>query len=726
MGAQNTGASRRQFIKASASAAGLVLSFRLTSRAEAAQTGPATPLNAFVRIGADGIVTIQAKNPDMGQGVKTALPMIIAEELDVPWENVRIEDAAADKSRFGLQLSGGSMSVGTNWNQMRQVGAVARAMLIEAAALAWNCPASDCATTPGKVIHKASGRTADYGVLARQCAGLTPPDPKTVPLKDPKDYRIVGKPAVQYDTDRINSGAPLFGIDVRVPGMLYATYAKAPVFGARVRSADLAAAKAVGGVRDAFVVEGGDDHMGFVSGVAVVADSSWAARKGREALNIKWAEHPSAANSSEGFRAKARELAAAPPHHTDRNDGDVDKALAGAAKVVEAAYEYPFLAHACMEPMNCTVQFKDGKLIMWLPTQVPEMIREPVAKHLGMKPEDVTIHMIRMGGSFGRRTRPDYAIEAVEIARRAGAPVQLLWTREDDIQHDFFRPAGFHFLKAGLDASGKIVGLRHHCVIHAEGQTPSSVYYVAPKEFPADVVENVRVDRSMIPMGVPVGPWRAPNGNNASFVMQGFIDELAEAAGIDPLTFRLQLLGDRTWIGKPGAYNGERMRGVLQAVAEMSGWRGRKAEPGVGMGMAFHLDHGGYVAEVVKARVDKDGAVKVLKVWAAVDVGSVIVNPSGAVSQVQGAVIDGLSAALYQKITVKDGQVEQSNFADYRLLRIDEAPEVEVRFVRTDNPPTGLGEPGLPPAMPALANAIFAATGKRIRSLPVDPEFLKA
>ena len=719
--------SRRGFIQASVSAGGLLIAFQLAPAARAAE-GRGAALGAFVRIAPDGTVTIMSKNPDMGQGVGTSLPMIIAEELDVAWENVRIEQAPNDEKSFGRQMSGGSRSTPANFDDLRRVGAVARAMLVQAAALAWNCPTGECVTAPGKVVHKASGRSAAYGPLALQCAAVATPDPKAVPLKDPSAYRILGKPTAQYLTPEIVTGAPLFGIDVRRPGMLYATYEKAGVFGARVVSANLEAAKAVKGVRDAFIVEGGTDLGGLLPGVAVVADSWWAASKGREKLNIKWADHPTATQSSSGYASQATTLEKGAPQTTPRDDGDVAKALAGAAKTVEAAYDYPFLAHACLEPMNCTAEFRDGKLEIWAPTQGPETVRQPVAKLLGMKPEDITINVTRSGGAFGRRSRPDFALEAAHIARQVGAPVKLVWAREDDIRHDYYRPAGFHFLKGGVDADGKVVAWRDHFVTFSQGGQVASSAGMQPGEFPARFVPNCRIETSMIPLGVPTGPWRAPGSNAFAFVVQSFIDELAHAAGADPLDFRLKLLGDAKWAGEgePGAYNAERMRGALLAVAEMSGWRKRApAKDGIGMGIAFHFCHLGYFAEVAQAKVEADGTVRPLKVWVAVDVGSQIVNPFGALNQVQGSVLDGLSAALHQKITVENGAVVQGNFTDYPLMRISEAPQVEVRFLKTDYPPTGLGEPALPPAIPALTNAIFDATGKRVRSLPIDPEMLK-
>jgi len=728
-----TGANRREILT-SVTAAGLTLSFAVAPKA-AAQDAGVKALNAYVRVAPDGVVTITAKNPEIGQGIKTSLPMMIAEELDVDWKNVRIVQADSDPKLYGRQFAGGSMATPLHWDELRRVGAVARLMLINAAAQAWNCPAGECSTAGGAVIHKTSGRSRSYGSLALLCADIAAPDPKSVTLKDPKAYKIIGKATPQYDVAKIVTGQPLFGIDVKRPGMLYATYEKAPVYGAKVASADLDAAKAVKGVRKAFVVDGdpngltpqGAIGVGLLPGVAVVGDSWWAARKGRDKLSTKWADHPTSQQSSKGFAARAKELAAGTPQKTQRNDGDVTGALQGAAKTVEAAYAYPFLAHSPLEPMNCTAEFKDGKLEIWAPTQNPDPGRQLCARTLGIKPEDITIHMTRCGGGFGRRLGNDYMVEAAWIAREAGAPVKLLWTREDDVQHSFYRPGGFHFFKGGVDAGGNVVAWHDHFVTFGDEKAAAASAGMGPTEFPSRFVPNFRHDVSFMALGAPTGPMRAPGSNALAFVHQSFIDELAHAAGADPLAFQIKLLGDKPTVGEaPSIYNAGRMVGVLKAVGEMSSWGKVKLAKGEGMGVACYYSHMGYFAEVCHVAVSPGGEVKVKKMWVAADVGRQIVNPAGAMNQVQGATIEGLSHALHQEITFAGGRAEQSNFTDYPLLRINEAPPVEVKFVITDYPPTGLGEPALPPALPALTNAIFAATGKRIRSLPVRPEMLKA
>ena len=722
------GASRRDLLKTGALAGGLVLSFNVAGKAGAAAPAADAKLNAYVSLTPDNKVTIVSKNPEIGQGIKTSLPMIIAEEFDVDWASVTTKQADGDPATYGRQFAGGSMATPLHWDELRRVGAAGRAMVVAAAAQSWNVPAAECTTALGVVYHKASGRKATYGSLAAKAATLPAPDLKTVPLKDPKDYKILGKFMPQVDSAALVSGKPLFGIDVVVPGMLYATFDKAPVFGAKVASADLTAAKAVKGVRQAFVVEGGTDLSGLVPGVAVVADSWWQARKGREKLNTQWAEHPTSKQSSADYDAQALALSKAAPLRTERHDGDVAAALKGAAKTVEAAYSYPFIAHAALEPMNCTAAFKDGKLEIWAPTQNPEAGRQLVAKTLGIAPADITLHMTRCGGGFGRRLANDYMVQAAWIAREAKAPVKMLWTREDDIRYDYYRPAGYHFLSGGVDASGTVTAWHDHFVsLGNDGKFASSAG-MSQTEFPSRFVPNYRYDLSLIPTGVPTGPLRAPGSNALSFVIQSFIDELAHAAGADPVAFRLKLLGGGGMMGTPGqnGYAADRMSGVVKLAAEKAGWGKTKLPKGTGMGIAFHFSHMGYFAEVVQATVAADGAVKVDKVWVAADVGRQIVNPAGGINQVQGSVLDGLSAALGQQITIENGAAVQSNFGDYPLLRMADAPPVEVHFLITDNPPTGLGEPALPPAPPALCNAIFAATGKRIRSLPINTEALKS
>lgn len=730
---------RRSFLKVSALGSGGAL-LALYVKPAVAQFGPQVPPlpSNYIKIAADGTVTLMAKNPDLGQGVKTMLPMMIAEELDADWKRVKVEQADLDETKYAAQIAGGSTATPFNWAPMRQVGAAGRAMLIAAAAQTWNVPEAEITTDSGKVYHQASNRSLDYGALAARLPSIKPPALNTLKLKDPKDYKIIGHTQQGRNTESIVRGKPIFAIDMMRPGMLYACYEKCGVFGGKVVSANLDEIKKMPGVRDAFVVERpvptenvlpGDP--GLENGIAIVADTWWQAQTARKKLQVTWDEGKWATQSSDGFARKADELNQQAPQRTLRADGDAEGELKNAAKVVEAAYSYPFIAHAPLEPQNCTAEYQDGKCEIWTNSQIPGNARRLAAEALGIPQSNVTVHMVHGGGGFGRRLTNDYAVEAAYISKKIGAPVKLLWAREDDFHHDYYRPGGFQYLKAGLDKSGKIVAWRNHFVSYGEGDRFASAAAMGPTEFPQRFVPNYALHTSVQPLGIRTGSLRAPSSNAFAFVIQSFIDELAHEAGKDPVEFRMELLsagpalppprapGARGGFG-PSGMDANRMKAVLQLVAEKSGWGKHRLPKGTAQGVAFHFSHLGYFAEVAEVKVEAGSKVKVNKVWVAADIGSHIINPGAAENMAQGAVIDGMSELMGQEITVDKGRVMQSNFDRHPLVRLVQAPpEIEIHWLKTENPPTGLGEPALPPILPAIANAIFRATGKRVRSLPL-------
>jgi isoquinoline 1-oxidoreductase beta subunit len=743
----NSTMDRRSFLRLSGlTGTGLFLSFALKNGTEvyaaSAQSPAGLTPNAFLRIAPDGSVSISSHKPEVGQGIRTALPMLVAEELEVDWKSVTVIPGDLDPaySILGMnQSAGGSNSTPTSYDPLRRMGAMGRTMLVAAAAKTWNVAASECVAEAGFVHHRASGRKAGYGELVAVAATLPAPDVKDVALKDPKSFKLIGQRITGVDNQKIVTGQPLYGIDVVVPGMKHAVYEKCPVFGGKVVSANLEQIKALPGVRDAFIIEGTDNVTGLVPGVAIIADSTWAAISARRQLRVTWDEGKYANQSWAGFTTQAKELATKPGATVLRKDGDVAAALAGAAKVVTAEYSYPFISHANLEPQNCTAKVEGDQVELWAPSQNPASGQNLVAQVLGIPRENVKVHIIRAGGGFGRRLSADFMADAAAIAKRAGVPIKLTWTREDDLLHDHFRPGGFHFLKGGVTADGKIAAWHNHFITFAVGGRNGSGGSLGAAEFPARFLANYQAEQTPIDCNIPMGPWRAPGSCVFSWVFHSFIDELALAAGKDPLQFRLELLGDKDLVSDsapstppaagspppPAPYNAARMRGVVKLAGEKIGW-GKRLPKGQGQGIAFHFSHRGYVAIAAEVSVAQDGALKVDRVVAACDVGSQIINPSGAENQIEGSVVDGLSAAWLQESEIDGGRVVQGNFDTYPLLRITEAPlAIESHFLLSDNPPTGLGEPVLPPVAPAVCNAIFAATGKRIRSLPFSRSDLR-
>jgi isoquinoline 1-oxidoreductase subunit beta len=707
------GVDRRGFIKASALAGGgllvgTYLHFGPASAfAESAPTAAADfAPNAFLSIAPSGAVTIIAPNSEMGQGIKTSLPMIVAEELDVPWEQVTIVQGDLNPA-YGRQMSVGSGSTIGNYTALRRAGATARVLLRWSASTMWGVPVAECTTDKGFVIHEPSKRRASYGELASKAATIEIPATTNPPLKDPKDFTLLGTRVPGVDNQKIVTGAPLFGIDVKLPGMLYATYTKCPVFGGKVSSANLDEVKARPGVRDAFVI---DDIDGLPSGVAVVADSTWNAFSATKTLKVQWNEGAAVSLNSVDMAKQAEQLAKATPRD----------ALPDGATRVDAVYHYPFLAHATLEPQNSTALFKNGVMEMWTPTQIPSAGQGLVTRGLGLAAKDVVVHITRLGGGFGRRGSNEFSIEAAAIAKRLeGVPVKLMWTREHDFAHDNYRSNGWHFFEAGVDRAGKVVAL-HDAFVKMQGGPGDMGAF----GFPFIAIPGSKVTSSKLPPGIPTGYWRAPGDNGNIWATQSFIDELAHAAGKDPLAFTLDLLNAVPVAARPGGFDPAKMKTVLNLATERAGW-GRSRPRGEGQGFAITHTNNAYVAIVADVTVSRSGELAITRLTSAVDCGT-IVNLSAAESQVQGAMLDGISAAWFQKILIERGAAAQTNFDEYPMLRMNQSPPVvDVQFVKSAAPPTGLGEPGLPAAAPAVCNAIFAATGKRIRTLPITDVDLK-
>lgn len=720
--------SRRDFLATSAAAgAALLVGVRFERKAGAqapAKRAEPGPFDAWIRIGTDGAITLIVAKSEMGQGVFTSLPMILAEELDVDFAAIAIEQAPTDAGRYN-HGTGGSASVRTSFEPLRRAGATARAMLVATAAERWGVDAAECRTEKAAVVGP-GGRRATYGELAADAAKRPLPAPETVALSDPKGWSVIGTSVPRRDVPMKVDGSARFGLDVRVPGMLYAVVARSPVFGGRLKSFDAAKAKAVAGVRHVVELAPVEADGVFArGGVAVVADSTWAAMRGRDALEIAWDEGPAATESSAALAKRMAEGLAGAAKRV-ASEGDVDAALAAAARRIEATYEIPFQTHAAMEPLNATVHVRADGAEAWVGSQSPDWPQREIAKVAGVDPSKVVVHNTFLGGAFGRRYNADAPVEAAQVSKTVGAPVQLVWTREDDTRHGFHRPAALHRLAAGLDAGGRPVAWRHAMASPSIGKywgwgpDPATSEVGGAVNLPYAIPAR-RMDFAFVETAVPVMWWRSVEHSGNAFVVESFVDELAHAAGVDPLEFRLKLLAGSRQVTIPGEEGGTpldtaRLRGVLELAAAKAGW-GTPLPAGRARGIAGHFSFDSYVAEVAEVSLE-GGRPRVHRVVAAVDCGTVV-HPDNLAAQVEGAVVYGLTAALESAITIDRGRVVQSNFHDYPMLRIDRMPVVEVHAVASAAAPTGIGEPGLPPIAPAVANALFALTGKRVRRLPI-------
>ena len=746
MSAKPLEASRREFLRVSFIAGvGLVVgcSFPDTAPASSDSAHSATAKgslelapNAWIRINQGGAVTVVINHSEMGQGILTALSMVVAEELEADWSTVRTEMASMDpvyaNPAFGVQATGGSTSVRTSWEVLRKAGAATRELLIAAAASEWGVPARECRADRGKVVHEPSGREAPYGMLVEKASGMPVPD--KIPLKKQRDFKIIGKRMPRLDTGEKTQGRAVFGMDVRLQGLLTATVIRPPVFGARLKSVDSSKARSMPGVR----------HIVPIStGIAVVADRFWQASKASEALQVEWDPGPNANLSSKGIRARWVDLVKQSGDPV-RDEGNVDRAMKNAAKVVEAVYELPFQAHACPEPMNCTAFVREDGCDVWAPTQNQGGTQEVASAITGLSLDRVRVHTTFLGGGFGRRGDVDFAVEAVELSKAVKAPVKVIWTREQDVRHDHFRPASYHVVRGGLDGNGRPVAFDHRfvCPSYMDGTIETLAPAIMPRWLPrfmknaiayavvpiakyaksaesaasgaatiAYAFDHLRVEYIKDDPGIPTGAWRSVANSRHAFVVESFMDEMAAASGKDPLQFRMELLK-----------NAPKRRNALRIAAERAGWD-KKPPAGIYRGIAVHDFHDTPVAMVAEVSVDRAGNVKVHRVVCAVDCGTVI-NPKTVEAQMAGAIAFGLTATVKGSITIEKGCAEQSNFDDFPVLRMDEMPGVEVHIVPSTAPPTGIGEVGVPPIAPAVANAVFAATGKRIRKLPITRQDL--
>ncbi|MEI7950068.1 MAG: molybdopterin cofactor-binding domain-containing protein [Gammaproteobacteria bacterium] len=742
---------RRGFLKLSGVAGGgLIIGLAMTGSNKAmaqAKKGAApaeVTLSPYVQIKPNGRINVFSKNPECGQGIKTGLPLIIAEELDCAWKDVDVMQADIDPKRYGAQFAGGSTSTPTNWMPMRIAGATARAMILAAAAKKMKLPLDELTTSEGKVLHAKTSKSWGYGDFAELAATMPVPDPKSLVLKDQKDFKILGKRHTGVDNVGIVTGKPLFGADTQMQGMVYATYSKCPQTGGKAVSFNEAHIKSLPGVIDAFIVEPfGDGRMfptgtgAHFGGVAIVGQNTWAAIKAKRELEVQWDTSTAETATWSELVAQAEALKdkdgeqlmvnAGPPGPNAKrvaaDRGDVAAAFAGAAKTLTGFYEYPYVSHAQLEPQTTTALFKDGRLDLWAPSQIPGGGESGGALRVGLAPGQSTLHQLRIGGGFGRKLANDYAFEAAAIAQKMeGRPVKLQWTREDDMMHDYYRPGGFHSYKAALDADGKLIAFQDHFMTHsANGTAPMTSADLSPAVFPMDVVPNLKLTQTLFKNGMPTGAMRAPSSNAFAFSFQSFMHELALASGKPHADFLMESMNGDGFTNqeRQAGMNRTRAKNVIKAVVERSGY-GKQMPAGQGQGLSFYFCHNGYVAQVADVTVSANKEVKVNKVWAVADFGF-IHNRSGAENQLEGGIVDGLSQLFNAKITFNKGVVQQQNFHQYPLLRMPQTPALDTLFLEpTEYSPTGGGEPSMPPLLAAVSNAIFNATGQRVRKMPLS------
>lgn len=745
--------SRREFFKISTIAGGgLAIGLAMGSSPKAkAQAGSTetTTLSPYVQIQPNGRINIFSKNPECGQGIKTGLPLIIAEELDCAWEDVDVVQADIDGSKYGAQFAGGSLSTPMNWMAMRQAGATARAMILAAAAQQLNIPVSELSTSDTKVVHVTSGRDWGYGEFSELAATMPVPAPDTLTLKTQDQFKLLGRRFTGVDNVDIVTGKPLFGADTRMEGMLYASYTKSPQIGGRALSFNEDHIKSLPGVVDAFIIdENGNPKMfnpgggDMFSGVAVVAESTWTAIKAKRELEINWDLSNAETSSWSEIVARAYALESQdgeplmmnqfngpgnPPTRVSASKGDAEGMLQNAATVVSGMYEYPYVSHAQLEPETCVAKYENGNVEIWAPAQIPQSGESGSAVLLGIPAEEaaerVVLHQTRIGGGFGRKLANDYVFEVVAIARRMeGIPIKLQWTREDDMSGDYFRPGGFHSYSAGLDSVGNLTAWQDHFITSTgNDEAPMTSADLNPNVFPMDLTDNVKLTQTMFHNAIPTGPMRAPSSNAFAFSFQSFMHELAVASGKSHVEFMLDTLGEPRLANpeNPQSMHTGRAASVISEVARLSGYEQGASEPGRGKGLSFYFCHSGYVAQVADVSVSANKEVKVHKVWAVADFGF-IHNLNGAENQMEGGIIDGISQLFNSKITFENGVIQQQNFHQYPLLRMPQTPELEVAFLEPEEfSPTGGGEPSMPPVLAAVTNAIYNATGERIRKMPL-------